>query len=94
MFNKKRKSIREITVESLHDIIDQYDKWYSEHGLYLPPDYENDPSEWTEALHKINRAFELLNDRDRAVTSETEQEVRSGLFLFGKYLYWMTDIPK
>jgi hypothetical protein len=61
-FKKQNKTIRDVAVESLCEMISDYSSWYDEHGLYLPPDYEADPTSWTEALHKVKRAFLLLND--------------------------------
>jgi hypothetical protein len=61
-FKKNNKTIRDIAVKSLCKIISEYSTWYDEHGLCLPPDYASDPSAWTEALHKVKRAFILLND--------------------------------
>lgn len=102
LFKKPQKTIRDITVESLYKAIVEYDKWYSNCGLYLPPDYASDPSGWTEELHKIARAFKLMDDKnhetgeiwnepDLKKREELENEVRSGFFLFGKYLFWLTD---
>lgn len=62
---KKKKSIvtvREEAVESICAILEDYSEWYDRQGLYLPPDYATDPSQWSEALHKMKRAFRLLYD--------------------------------
>lgn len=91
LFKKAPKSIKDIAIEHLSEAVEEYDSWYSEHGLKLPPDYASDPSGWTEDLHKMAKAFRLLRDKNRAITNETEEEIRSGLFLFGKYLYWLDD---
>lgn len=64
MFFTKEKpiTIRDACVHLLaQDVID-YSDWYEEHGIKLPPDFATDPSGWTEALHKMKRAFSLLLD--------------------------------
>lgn len=101
-FKKKQENIRDKAVKCLLDIVHKYDNWYAEKGLYLPPDYASDPSGWTEALHKIHRAFKLMDDKnnekgeiwnepDLGKREALEEEVRGGFFLFGKYLYWLND---
>jgi len=62
IFKKKKEinTIRNVAVESLYHIIEDYSNWYAEHGLYLPPDYATDPSKWTTELQKMKRAFQLL----------------------------------
>lgn len=52
--------IRDVAVKSLYQLVSDYSDWYEEGGLLLPPAYEADPSEWTEALHKMKNAFRLL----------------------------------
>lgn len=59
---KKQPTIRDKAVTSLTQMIESYSDWYEEKGLYLPPDYQADPTSWTEALHKVKRAFKMLND--------------------------------
>jgi len=59
---KKQVTIRDIAVQVMTDVISDYSDWYEEKGLYLPPDFATDPAGWTEALHKIKRAFTLLDD--------------------------------
>lgn len=59
---KEEPNIRDRAIDVLHAAIEEYSDWYEEHGLYLPPDYVTDPTSWTEALHKMKRAFTLLND--------------------------------
>lgn len=104
-FKKKPKSIRDIAVNSLYKEIEEYDKWYPEKGMYLPPDYATDPSGWNEVLHQMSRAFKILDDKDnnrgkiwddsdKIKIAKLEEEIKSGLFLFGKYLYWLDDIIK
>ena len=56
------KIIRDEAVKVLYPLIKAYSEWYNEHGIYLPPDYKNDPSAWTEALHKMERAFRILHE--------------------------------
>lgn len=92
IFKKKNTNIRDTVINNLSDMVDRYDKWYEEFGLYLPPDYECDPTGWTEALHSINKAFKLLRENeDNKFSKEQEEDIKSGLFLFGKYLYWLND---
>lgn len=55
-------TIRDVAVRSLYRVVADYSDWYQERGLYLPPDYASDPTAWTEDLHKVKRAFELLHD--------------------------------
>lgn len=55
-------SMRDITVSLLAEFLEDYAKWYSAHGIHLPPSFETDPTAWTEALRKMARAFNLLND--------------------------------
>lgn len=54
------KTIRDTAVEALYYAITDYSDWYDEQGLYLPPDYASNPSEWCEVLHQMKRAFRLL----------------------------------
>lgn len=54
------KTIRDTAVEALYYVITDYSDWYDEQGLYLPPDYASNPSEWCEVLHQMKRAFKLL----------------------------------
>ena len=63
-FKKKEKeiTIRDKAVKALCIAVGEYSQWYDEHGLYLPPDYATNPSEWNEVMHKIKRAFRLLYD--------------------------------
>jgi hypothetical protein len=62
MFKKesKDKIIRDEAVRVLYPLIKEYSKWYDEHGIYLPPEYKNDPTAWTEALHKMEKSFRML----------------------------------
>lgn len=55
-------TIRDVAVEALSDLVEDYSDWYETQGLYLPPDYAADPGEWNEALHKMKRAFRLLHE--------------------------------
>lgn len=68
MFNlskkKEQKSIRQVAVENLTDLISDYAEWYHRAGLYLPPAYAADPTGWSEALQKIERAFDLVSGND------------------------------
>lgn len=57
---RQPETMRDKTVKTIFSMIEKYSKWYDEHGLYLPPDYASDPSAWSEALHKMSRAFKLL----------------------------------
>ena len=101
-FRKTSKIIKDVAVESLCKAVIEYDAWYADHGLYLPPDYIIDPTGWTEALHKMARAFKLADDQknqtgeiwnepDMTKRAELEEEMKGGFFLFGKYLFWLTD---
>ena len=56
------ESIRDITVRALYEAITDYSNWYECYGLYLPSSFATDPTGWTEALHKMKRAFQLLYD--------------------------------
>jgi hypothetical protein len=56
------KTIRDVAVEALAPIIEDYSHWYDEHGLYLPPDFATRPTDWCEELHAIKRALNLLKD--------------------------------
>jgi len=58
--NKGDSLIRDVAVESLYHMIEDYSTWYADKGLYLPPKYATDPTEWTVVLQKIKRAFKLL----------------------------------
>ena len=58
----KDKIIRDGAVKALYPLIGDYSKWYDEYGIYLPPDYKTDPTAWTEALHKMERAFRILHE--------------------------------
>lgn len=59
---KKEKTIRDITIKTLCKRINRYVDWSCEHGLYLPPGFESDPTGWANTLRDIQRAFNLLND--------------------------------
>ena len=63
IFKKKAPKVWDLkgeTVSAIASLIQDYSKWYAEHGIYLPPEFEQDPSSWTEVLRKMSRAFELL----------------------------------
>ena len=53
-------TIRDVVARNVAELMKAYHRWYSEDGLYLPPEYEADPSGWTEALRKMSRAFQLV----------------------------------
>jgi len=60
--SKKNLTIRDQCVHLFADEIAGYSDWYEEKGLKLPPDFAQNPSEWTEVLHKMKRAFQLLKE--------------------------------
>lgn len=100
-FKGRKKSpvaptVRDVTVRSVHDAIDEYADWACEQGLYLPPGYEKDPSGWAEVLRKMQKAFQLLSehasgDLDDAKIEELKDQIQEGLELFGKHLFYLTD---
>jgi len=53
-------TIRDVAVDNLYRIVEDYSQWYAEHGIHLPPDYASDPTGWTIALMKMERSFKLL----------------------------------
>lgn len=55
-------SLRDVTVSLLAEFVEDYSEWYDLHGIHLPPAFATDPTAWTEALHKMKRAFNILND--------------------------------
>jgi len=66
IFNNHQKTIRDVAVRELCDLVSDYSDWYENHGLVLPRDFANDPTGWTVALQKMKRAFCLLRqDMDR-----------------------------
>lgn len=62
--NKEPKpvSIRDITVTILDEFISDYSDWYEARGLHLPEPFGADAAAYTEGLHKMKRAFNLLYD--------------------------------
>lgn len=62
--NKKVITVREEAVKKLYSIVSDYSDWYAQFGIYLPPDYATKPTDWTIALQKMKRAFELLHDEE------------------------------
>ena len=102
--SKAIRTIRDATVDSLYHLIDDYSDWYDQEGLYLPPDFATRPSDWCEVLHQIRRAFKLLHDEvaregelweareNPEKTKELEEEIKKGFELFGKYLFYLTDL--
>lgn len=62
MFKRKKLSLRDKAVMSLYEAVRDYSAWYDEKGLYLPPDYATTPHLWSEEMHKMTNAFELLYD--------------------------------
>lgn len=99
----KIETIRDTAVAELYHVIDDYCSWYPEQGLYLPPGYEKDPSEWNEVLNQIKRAFKLLHDYsaeegqlwdakgNEEETKKLEEQIHTGFELFGKHLFYLTD---
>lgn len=107
---RRVKTIREIVaVKSIAKALKDYSKWYDEEGLYLPPNFARDPSGWSEALHRMSRAFTLLSEEieehgelwmaknsdpvDNDRLITLEDEIKEGLKLFGENIYYMND-PK
>lgn len=72
-------------VELLHPYVTGYVDWYAEKGLYLPKEFETDPSSWTNILRKIQRAFDLANTEGYEETPALKEEMEEGFVLFGKY---------
>ena len=58
----KIKTLRDLVVWNLSGDVKDYAEWYADHGIYLPEEFSHDPSQWTEVLRKISRAFELRFD--------------------------------
>jgi hypothetical protein len=54
------RKIRDIGITALYEAIEDYSEWYDEHGIHLPPTYADNPTAYTEDLHKMSRAFRLL----------------------------------
>lgn len=54
-------NIRNLVIEKIGPVIDEYVDWYAENGVSLPECYALDPSGWTEVLRKIQRAFNLAS---------------------------------
>lgn len=63
LINQKTElTLRDTIVTSVFKNIDEYADWYAEAGLLLPPDFATDPTQWTEALRKMQRAFSLVSE--------------------------------
>ena len=107
--DKEVKSIAQVFLEEVGPAIIEYSEWYDQNGLHLPPDYGNDPSAWSEALHKIVRAIEILNEKDSefvlkdgtvindysmVYTHEDTEAIREGMAIFAKQILYLTDTVK
>lgn len=62
-------------VSPLAPRIDEYVDWYAENGLYLPKEYAQRPSDWTEVLRKIQRAFNLMAQTKRTARQELDNAI-------------------
>lgn len=97
-FNKKKKSVRAVAVESLLEVLESYSEWYDQAGLYLPPKYATDPTGWSEAMHVMVRALDLIDIEETytegSISEAEKKEVIKGLKLLGENLYYMTDVEK
>jgi predicted FMN-binding regulatory protein PaiB len=105
---EKVRTIRDIVVGSVYEALEDYSEWYEQQGLHLPPNFATDPTAYTEALHKMVRAFELLYEEiqgegellqarcgeDAQKVEQLEKEVQEGLLLFGQNFGYMTDPKK
>lgn len=56
----KSPYIRDLTIRAIYEPLTDFVDWSCEQGLYLPPDYEKDPSGWAETLRHMQRAFRML----------------------------------
>jgi hypothetical protein len=73
-------------------------KYYEEHGMYLPDEFETDPASWLAILKKIEFAFDSEwssrhEVQNRYIKGKTEEEIKEhnlkveeGFTLFGKYM--------
>lgn len=103
---EKVKTIRELTIKRIYPMLDKYIDWACDCGLYLPPDYALDPTSWAEALRKMQRAFRILSmeyegegelwkakvDKNEEKIARLEADIQEGLTLYGKYLFFLTDV--
>lgn len=56
----KKQTIRDAAIAYLAPLVDEYADWNAEKGLYLPPDFEKDPSGWAQALREMQYALNTL----------------------------------
>lgn len=103
--NVRGDDLRTIIIDKITDDIIEYTDWYAENGVYLPDEFAQDPSAWTEVLRKIQRAFRLAvmefgSDGEimKAQILGNQEEVKKliggmqeGFELFGKYLNVLRD---
>ena len=59
------RTARDIIVQNISGIINDYVTWHSEHGLFMPPDFATDPTSWLIVLSKMKRSFSLLEEELR-----------------------------
>ena len=59
---KPNPLLRDQIVRFMAPLIDDYALWNSEEGIFLPEAFATDPTGWQQALYKMKRAFNLLND--------------------------------
>lgn len=74
------------------DVI-KYCDWYAEDGLFLPPEFANDPAAWTQILRDIQAGFEAYvnENTDNGVFSTPEDEVLmyNGIEKFYQYIKYL-----
>lgn len=71
--------------EAIYPRLNTYIDWYCEQGMYLPPEFYNDPATWTDILREIQEAFRLLHTREYLTNADLGKRVDRGLEFFGKY---------
>lgn len=103
--NVNGDDLRTTIIDRLTNDIDDYVEWYSEQGVYLPDEFAQDPSAWTEVLRKIQRAFRLASTElgsegeimkarilgNHEQVKKLTEEMQEGFELFGKYLNVLRD---
>ena len=68
------------------DVID-YVEWYAQNGFYLPKEFNNDPSSWTQILRDIQIAFELLGKKKTAKEVELMHNGLGKYYKYSRYLW-------
>lgn len=77
--------LRHATTRFIQPRLKEFARWQSEHGERLPTAFATDPAGWLEALNKMVRAFELLDEHDGLLPESLQEEVAEGLQLFAKH---------